>query len=220
MRQRTRHRRSGPRVRDLCEMGTLSHLLFVPGWCPHPPPLSPGPPVAGAGHCHSCRGWRRGSPWPLLWQEGSEGRCSGLRSALPATAGSGGQFSGRQEPPPTAAGTSQRWQGGSVTSAQVETTQPLVQRFAGLTGIWMCAQWTDVPPLGGKGWGKVALFFWGTPLQCLITRKPSQKVVWGCWAGCLPHHRPHVHQASRTPVGLSTGDSPMFATTIPPPAPD
>lgn len=39
MQQRTRHCRSGPRVREPTVSWTLSHLLSVPGRSPHPPSL-------------------------------------------------------------------------------------------------------------------------------------------------------------------------------------
>lgn len=85
------------------ETGALSHLLSVPGWSPRLP-LSPlallwrGPATVTAAEApeggrpgRSCGG-REARAGVYLWS-------SSLRSAQPATAGSGGQFSGRQEPP-------------------------------------------------------------------------------------------------------------------------
>lgn len=170
MQQRTRHRRSDPCVREPQSGGrwgpSPTSCLSQDG--PLTRPLSPlallwrGPATVTAAEAEEgvvlatpVAGGKRG-------QEFTAGAVVSDQ-LCPPPRGQGGQFSGRQEPPPTAAGTSQRRQGGSVTSAQVETTQPLAQRFAGITGIWMCVPWTDVPPSGGKGWGKVAPFFWGAP---------------------------------------------------------
>lgn len=94
MQQRTRHRRSDPCVREPTvrwEMGTLSHLLSVPGRSPHPPPL-PWPSCGGGRPPSRLQRLKKGSSWPLLWQEGSEGRSLQRVqwSQISSVAGSGG----------------------------------------------------------------------------------------------------------------------------------
>ena len=87
------------------------------------------------------------------------------------------------------------------------------QSFAGITGIWMCAPWTCTT-FGGKGWGKAAPFFWGTPSSVSDNEKTKSEGGLGVLSGVSPTPQA-THPASRTPVGLSAGDSPTFATPAP-----
>lgn len=181
MQQRARRRRSGP-----ARGGPLP-----PPVCPRVAPssaLSPGPPVAGAGHRRSYRGSRRGPAWPLLWRREARAvylACSSLGSAQPATAGSRGQFSGRQEPPLELPGLLRggkgvqsprpRWKpNGLLRSSWAHAEAPQGHGCLDVCAMDMHHLWRV------RGGGGQPLSFGGPPLQCLITRKPSQKVVWGC----------------------------------------
>lgn len=182
MQQRTRRHRSGPCARGPSPTSCLSQG----GPLARPSPLAllwRGPATVAATEARE--GGRPGRSCGRREARALYLACSSLGSAQPATAGLGGQFSGRQEPPLELPGLLRggkgvqsprpRWKpNGLSRSSWAHAEAPQDHGCLDMCAMDMHHLW------GVRGGGGQPLSFGGPPLQCLITRKPSQKVVWGC----------------------------------------